>query len=354
MATALPKAVAIGSSRPIMPHTATYSMRAARAPQYMQPVRDTRALQYGEFAGPGGSSFGQEKVSREAEVIATPEGDGPVHDAWRNHLPAFGAQDMDKILADYTERSTVTVYNFEDGSISVFKGLDEIKNCFTGLFENMFQTTDLRAPLQVVKEASDSVPGSVFVVWSAAVSGYLEATDTFIFDSNGKILEQNVAVTYRKKRMFGSPDEVEPAVVAPEGSGPVHDAWQNHFSAFGAQDVDKILKDYTESSVITVYNQADGSQNVYEGLDGVKKCFTGLFENLYDTSDLKAPIQIVQEGGDGGQAEVFLIWSAKASGYTTATDTFIFDNAGKILQQHVVVRYKDPRKMRARFIRPAR
>jgi len=46
---------------------------------------------------------------------------------------------------------------------------------------------------------------------------------------------------------LGDKDKAPPAtVVAP--------AWDNHFSAFGAQDVDKIMLDYTEESQIVVYN----------------------------------------------------------------------------------------------------
>merc|ERR1719207_292447 len=43
-----------------------------------------------------------------------------------------------------------------------------------------------------------------------------------------------------------------PSVVA--HASPVGDAWKNHFSAFGEQDVDKILKDYTDKSEVIVYN----------------------------------------------------------------------------------------------------
>jgi len=267
--------------------------------------------------------------------------EGPVHDAWDNHFSAFGAHDVDKILEDYTEKSIITVYNQVDGSQTVFTGLDGVKKCFAGLFKSLFDMSDIKAPIQVVKEASDSEPGSVFLIWSAAKSGYLEATDTFVFDADGKITTQNVVVTYQNPT--GEKSGLEPTVVVPTGDGPVHDAWDNHFSAFGAHDVDKILKDYTDKSTITVYNQVDGSQSVFEGLDGVKDCFIGLFDSLFDMSDVKAPIQVVKEARGSESGSVFLIWSAAASGYKTATDTFIFDGSGKILRQNVVVHYKTPK-----------
>merc|ERR1712232_1444388 len=149
-----------------------------------------------------------------------------------------------------------------------------------------------------------------------------------------------MGVTYQNPT--GEKSGLEPTVVVPTGDGPVHDAWDNHFSAFGAHDVDKILEDYTEKSIITVYNQVDGSQTVFTCLDGVKKCFAGLFKSLFDMSDIKAPIQVVKEASDSEPGSVFLIWSAVKSGYLEATDTFVFDADGKITTQNVVVTYQNP------------
>jgi len=193
----------------------------------------------------------------------------------------------------------------------------------------------LAAPVQVVEEASVDGPGSVFLIWSAGKSGYAAATDTFLFDADGKILRQNVVITYKNPKAEGEQKMVNDKEVA-SGTGAVHDSWNNHFAAFGAQDVDKVLQDYTNKSVITVYNQADGTKTVFKGLDGVKDCFTGLFKSLFDTSDLAAPIIHVEE--DTGM--VFLVWSAAASGYMHATDTFIFDEDAKIFRQNVVVHYE--------------
>jgi hypothetical protein len=157
-----------------------------------------------------------------------------------------------------------------------------------------------------------------------------------LFDADGKILRQNVVITY-KNPQGGEPKMVNDKQAA-NGTGAVHDSWNNHFAAFGGQDVDKVLKDYTNKSIITVYNQLDGTKTVYTGLQGVKDCFTGLFKSLFDTSDLAAPIIHVEE--DPGM--VFLVWSAPASGYAYATDTFIFDKDAKIFRQNVVVHYKKP------------
>ena len=104
-------------------------------------------------------------------------------------------------------------------------------------------------------------------------------------------------------------------------AGPGHDAWQTHFSAFGAQDVNKTLKDYTDNSTIVVYNQVDGSMMSCEGGDGVKKCCTGLFESLSDTSDLHAPGQVVKEASASGRGTVVLSWSPSSLVTTSANQS---------------------------------
>merc|ERR1712232_534879 len=138
-------------------------------------------------------------------------------------------------------------------------------DCFTTLFASLFDTSDLSAPVIDVNEATDTEPGSVFLIWYAPASGYTEATDTFIFDENAKILEQNVVVYYQDPRST-DPNIGSAAEVVPTGSGAVHDAWSNHFAAFGEHNVSRILLDYTEASAVTVYNHVDKSKTVYRGM----------------------------------------------------------------------------------------
>merc|ERR1711898_19844 len=49
----------------------------------------------------------------------------------------------------------------------------------------------------------------------------------------------------------------------------------------------KVLLDYTEKSVIKVYNQVTGELVEFKGLKAVKECFTGLFKDLSDLSGLR-------------------------------------------------------------------
>jgi len=100
-----------------------------------------------------------------------------------------------------------------------------------------------------------------------------------------------------------------------------------------------ILKDYVKESEIIVYNHADGTTNIYNGLDGARSCFEGLFKSLHDCSDLAAPIIHVEEAKGRAPGQVFLVWNCPASSYHRATDTFIFNSKGKITRQNVVLHY---------------
>mmetsp|Transcript_22521 Transcript_22521/g.42325 ORF Transcript_22521/g.42325 Transcript_22521/m.42325 type:complete len:131 (-) Transcript_22521:195-587(-) len=114
----------------------------------------------------------------------------------------------------------------------------------------------------------------------------------------------------------------------------VQEAWDNHFSAFGAKDVPKILLDYDENSVIRVW--VDGADKVQEhkGVQAVEAFFTALFKDLSDYKTLKAPLITVDETAK----MVFLVWECKGCGYELGTDTFLFDDKFKILRQNIVVK----------------
>ena len=117
-------------------------------------------------------------------------------------------------------------------------------------------------------------------------------------------------------------------------STPVQKGWDNHFAAFGAQDVEKILEDYTEDSQVMVWDTSKNEKSVFKGISKIKLLFEGLFKNLSDISALAAPLIEVEE--DPGNM-VFLVWECPSSkGYTKVTDTFIF-KGDKILRQNIVV-----------------
>jgi len=275
---------------------------------------------------------GQVNVHQASDVLATSNGAaGHIQQAAESFVSAWLGQNMEQILSEYTENSVVTVYDQTSGSLSTNTGLEQIQGLFTDTF-NRIETTGVVMPVVDTHEATNSEPGSVFLVWSAPASGYVEATDTFIYDDNAKILKHNIVITDSTSDANSYPVASE----FPTGSGPVHSAFNNMLTSIFVQNVEQLLAEYTEESVITVYNHVNGEKVVFEGLSGIRGCFENLFANLHDRSDMVVPIMHVEEGS---HAQVLLIWRVPASGYGNAAETIIFSPEGKILRQNVVVHY---------------
>lgn len=116
-----------------------------------------------------------------------------VCDGWANHFAAFGEQNVSKIMLDYTAKSVVQVYDNAAAAgsrYSSFKTLGEITQMFTDLFAQIGPNLEGLAVkvLDVDKDKS-----TVFLVWET--DSHPRATDTFIFDSEGKILTQTIVVS---------------------------------------------------------------------------------------------------------------------------------------------------------------
>ena len=101
---------------------------------------------------------------------------------------------------------------------------------------------------------------------------------------------------------------------------PVQAGWDNHFAAFGGQNLSGILQDYTETSILNIYDAGSGVQRQYVGLSEIEDAFAALFAQLTDLSGLAAPVVEVDEERE----EVFLVWECPSSGIRKATDTFSF------------------------------
>ena len=112
----------------------------------------------------------------------------------------------------------------------------------------------------------------------------------------------------------------------------VQDAWNNHFAAFGSQDLDRIVKDYTEESVLECYDAGSNKRTKHVGLAAIRAFFSGLFQLLTDLSTLSAPVIEVTEQPF---KQVYLCWSCSSSGVTFAHDTFFFDEHNKIIRQNI-------------------
>jgi hypothetical protein len=249
--------------------------------------------------------------------------------AWDNHLEAFVAQNTSRIMWDYSEESVIRTFEagVEDDLVTasaIYSGLDQIAAFFDELFVSLDDTNGMTFQVEVV---NGSTPSQVFLVWAAPNSGYLQATDTFIFDTDDVTIKyQNIVFTKNAdlaqapapSRRLLSQDDYNPANVSV--------VWQNHFSAFVAQDIDSIMLDYDENSELRIFNFDEDTMTndqtefqTYTGLVAIEAFFVALFDQIWDIEKVSAPELVVTDD------MVFLVWEAPELGFRWATDTFTFD-----------------------------
>ena len=225
---------------------------------------------------------------------------------------------------------------------SVFRGLAGVRKCYTDFSQSLSDRSDFAILSQAVNEAHLGEPGNICFIWNCLASGFCQVAETLILDGESKILYQNIIISFHDHNGSSVVDLTRDSE-APSGCGVIHDSWASYNSALGGQNVDKILQNYADGSEILIFNYADGTKSHFNGLEGAKRFFDNFFMSLYDCTDFSFPIVHIEEGQAGAPGEVLSVWSALASGYATATDTFIFNSAGKILRHNIVVHYVDPR-----------
>ena len=98
----------------------------------------------------------------------------------------------------------------------------------------------------------------------------------------------------------------------------------HHLEAFGAGDVDRLLSDYTEDSVIIT---PDG---VLRGLDQLRPLFEHFVTEIAPPGEYE--IELTQQVIDGETA--YITWKLESAGYSIpfGTDTFVIRD-GKIMTQ---------------------
>jgi len=301
---------------------------------------------------------------------------GPTQKAWNNHFTGFadganqkGEAALDTIMKDYDGDSVIAVFNdFCDGNkvnnpegtavtrrdgYVEFKGTEAIRGFFAGLFTDLVTLDNVVVNKVVVTEGplTDKGKANVFLTWTTKLTGATEikyATDSFSWQNKAgvaKIWKQNIVATQPGVAC------VEVAAVAGECATAdpkpaMCGGWDNHFAGFAAgagattdeartSALDIIIKDYTAESLVQVF---DNNGNVYESFSGLAP-IRGMFDKLFKD------IQAAAVAGDIGlgvkllEVEpkfngVFLVWESKS--HLKGTDTFVFDDAGKIIRQNIV------------------
>jgi len=341
--------------------------------------------------GCGGGSTPEDTPAPTPAVTPAPTpAPGPVKTAWDNHFAAFGAgadqiddatmtAALEKIMLDYDAESKLAVFNDAcqgnkvdavDGSpptkrdgYAEYTSLLEIEGFFRALFTQLGSAANLDkvGPIRASNSPSilegDLPKGNVFLTWiTKGLTGKNEityATDSFSWAGN-KVLKQNVVVT--------EPQKACESVVAVENTcvtgNKVCDGWNNHFAAFGAGQsfaddaaletaLTKIMLDYTADSIVQVFDHRTEAYTTFDTPDKIKEMFKQLFtamqaaKNEAGSTGLAVKLLEVEPTGLGGQGGgVFLVWESLS--HPKATDTFVFDDVGKIIRQNIVVFTKDP------------
>jgi hypothetical protein len=247
-----------------------------------------------------------------------------VHSAWENHFAAFNSQDVEQIALDYTDESVIRIFDHSTDKVDVYSGIDGAKKFFTCLFAKLNDLSSLDAPSLIISEEKKYVS----LAWKCPSSGVIAAHDVFLFDRYGKIKRQNIA--------YHSAPTLSPVVSEKSDYSPksIQEAWDNHFSAFGEQRVDKILLDYTEASTLCIFDHATGKETKYAGISQISDCFHTLFAKLTDLSTLSAPCIVVEEAP---VSQVFLTWKCPGCDVYAAHDTFHFNSDNKIVSQHIAL-----------------
>ena len=98
----------------------------------------------------------------------------------------------------------------------------------------------------------------------------------------------------------------------------------HHGQTFAAGDLDGIMEDYTEDSVLIA---PDGTLT---GLDSIRGAFAGFFEGLFKPGSYEFTMDRVEIVGDVG----YIVWHSVNQGaeVTLGTDTFVLRD-GKIAVQ---------------------
>lgn len=149
----------------------------------------------------------------------------------------------------------------------------------------------------------------------------------------GAVVQQGAA-TY--SQFPSAPSMVAyPSAVSGAGYFPlsVQQAWDNYTAAWKAKDMDRVMLDYDESSVVRVYDIVKDQFKEYRGLGQIRELFTG----HGDLSSREAIVNHVDEEFK----EVFMVWRCPARKIDISSDTFIFGPDFKIKRQNSCLHGKE-------------
>lgn len=154
----------------------------------------------------------------------------------------------------------------------------------------------------------------VFLGWSIPNSGLYQVSDVLEFNPDFTIKYQNTVMnTIPPEGMRERNRNLE---YAPTNSLEV---WKNHNDGVVERDVDKLMLDYDDNSVVRVFDFANPTNppSTFTGPDEIKALLEGFLPNL-DEGCFEVPV--VQQEPD----MTLIAWEVPCNGFPWATDTFIY------------------------------
>ena len=259
-------------------------------------------------------------------------------DVFKNHADAFAEQDVDKIMLDYTEDTVFSGFDHASGAPFEKRGRAEIREMFSGFWTSVGEWKGFKSVHEYC--TNDPAVRSGFLVWAAPGNGILQATDTFVYDENFKIIRQTFVGGQAASKTNG-----HAADVASKTNGHAADAtsyrptcsedvFKNHADAFAEQDVDKIMLDYTEDTVFSGFDHASGAPFEKRGRAEIREMFSGFWTSVGEWKGFKSVHEYCTN--DPAVRSGFLVWAAPGNGILQATDTFVYDENFKIIRQTFV------------------
>jgi len=237
------------------------------------------------------------------------------------------------------------LYNQADNSVALCQGFTKIVACNRRLYETM--TSSQTDEYQHVSEASGKAEAQGLFVFSAAESGYKQATETFIADESAKVWRQFTIVNYvavgNSTVNITGPFQADRSAAArflgqSTGVGAFQKTVNEHTEAFKTRDLEFAMAQYTENSAMTIYNQNDHSSLQCRGLVQIEACHKRLFESI-STEQTNNYLMVEETLGEGRPAVALLVFLIPGSGYKSGSGTYIADDSNMIHRQRTVVNY---------------
>jgi len=247
------------------------------------------------------TSSARKAVSQAASVDS-------IEEAWANHKNSVATKDIDKMMEGYTEQSQIQMWMEPSGKYWIVSGLDEIRK-----FNRLGFLDSGRSPNQLSEITDDR---QTWTFWNQPEK-IETGTDTFIYDDNFKIIRQYIytaayPVEAEVPQLSWSPIGVfrhfKPIwqyIFPPSppigvfrhptpGNGPTQHVWNTHAAAWRSHNLEDILKDYTEASIMRVFSGGHGPIE-FKGVAGVRRAFTGALAALAGVTDYEDMLEEVDE-----------------------------------------------------------